>query len=236
MSILAYVVAFSHVINSASTDVADGSDALVPLSLDVAKLQLLTLVASDSCINVNSFVAACAAVKITISSWILADVVSLSDIEIIPADIADSPCNSIVRRTQSRHIWKLKNLSLVASLPLNDLDAYLYLLASTLLVESIVTTFAFVPIALLVASVIPICNVWHYFSANITIYCKSHIQKPPSVFLVGSVPNRMATGTHLNLFCWLNKWIWLVLHLRVLILHHLWLSPGVLLLLHLHGL
>lgn len=104
MSILAYVVAFSHVINSASTDVADGSDALVPLSLDVAKLQLLTLVASDSCINVNSFVAACAAVKITISSCILADVVSLSDIEIIPADIADSPCNSIVRRTQSRHI------------------------------------------------------------------------------------------------------------------------------------
>jgi len=45
MSILADVVAFSHVIYSAPTDIADGSDALVSLSLNIAELQFLPLVA-----------------------------------------------------------------------------------------------------------------------------------------------------------------------------------------------
>ena len=48
MCILADVVSISHVINSATADVADGSYVVVPLALDVAELQSLSLVASDA--------------------------------------------------------------------------------------------------------------------------------------------------------------------------------------------
>ena len=92
MGILADVVSVSHVIDSSPADVADGSDAVVPLALDVAELQSLSLVASDALCNVDTFVASSAAVEITVRACILADVVSLSDIEIGPADIAFSSC------------------------------------------------------------------------------------------------------------------------------------------------
>ena len=48
MGILADVVSISHVINSATADVADGSFAVVPLSHDFTELQSLSLVASDA--------------------------------------------------------------------------------------------------------------------------------------------------------------------------------------------
>jgi hypothetical protein len=129
------------------------------LSLNIAKLQFLPLVASHAWHNLVPFIASCAAVEITVSSSILADIVSLSDIEIDSANIASSSCCSVVRRTRSRHIWKLKDLTFVTRLTLNNLNAYLELLTRTLIVKSIVTTFAFVPITCLVTSVVSICNV-----------------------------------------------------------------------------
>ena len=48
MGILADVVSVSHVIDSSPAYVADGSDVVVPLALNVAELQSLSLVASDA--------------------------------------------------------------------------------------------------------------------------------------------------------------------------------------------
>ena len=191
MGIFANVISISNV-QGGFAKITAVSIARIPVSLDVAELQIISLVTRKSLLHCFlglgslrflPFEASRAAVKITVCIGILACIISLPYIRIATAKITSDRKHSIVRSSHSCSRPKYKLISFVTSHSLTNSNLLLHLLLLLLRLLTLEAIWAAIKITVLVRVFTCIISLPHILISPANIASNRHnaiIRSPSS--------------------------------------------------------